>query len=64
MAYSMTLRAPSKERKPLVTRKSATVDPAEVARVAYELFQDRGGVHGYDVQDWIEAEQIVRQRQS
>lgn len=35
----------------------------EIARVAYELFERRGGAHGYDQQDWFEAEQLVRQRQ-
>ncbi|MEO6665478.1 MAG: DUF2934 domain-containing protein [Nitrospiria bacterium] len=32
------------------------------ARRAYELYQQRGEVHGYDVKDWLEAErQIVAQ---
>lgn len=34
----------------------------EIARVAYELFRQRGGVHGHDLEDWLKAEQIVRQR--
>jgi hypothetical protein len=34
----------------------------EIARVAYELFQQRGGQHGSDQQDWFEAERIVAQR--
>jgi len=35
----------------------------EVARVAYELFERRGCVHGHDLEDWLEAERIVRARQ-
>ncbi len=35
----------------------------EIARVAYELFERRGGAHGHDQQDWFEAEQLVRRRQ-
>lgn len=32
------------------------------ARRAYELYQQRGGAHGHDVEDWLEAErQIVAQ---
>jgi hypothetical protein len=34
----------------------------EVAKVAYELYQKRGGSHGFDVDDWLEAEKIVRNR--
>ena len=34
----------------------------EVAQVAYELYQRRGGTHGDDRQDWFEAERIVRTR--
>lgn len=34
----------------------------EVARVAYELFERRGCVNGFDQQDWFEAERIVAQR--
>lgn len=36
----------------------------EIARLAYELFERRGRVHGFDQQDWFEAERIVHQRQS
>lgn len=31
-----------------------------VARKAYELFAQRGYQHGYDQQDWQEAERIVK----
>ncbi len=41
-----------------------SVSIEEVARVAFELFERRGGIHGYDQQDWFEAEQIVRRRQT
>lgn len=34
----------------------------EVAKVAYELYLKRGGAHGFDVEDWMEAEKIVRAR--
>lgn len=27
-----------------------------IARRAYELFQQRGGEHGYDIDDWLQAE--------
>ena len=37
-------------------------DPQEVARVAYEFFERRGRAHGYDLEDWLEAERIVQAR--
>ncbi|MBI2496334.1 MAG: DUF2934 domain-containing protein [Candidatus Omnitrophica bacterium] len=41
---------------------SPTVKEEEVARLAYQLFEERGGAHGLDQQDWFMAERIVRQR--
>lgn len=37
---------------------------AEVAREAYALFLERGSVDGHDVEDWLRAEQLVRERRS
>ena len=34
---------------------------ARVARKAYELFEQRGREPGHDVEDWIEAERLVRE---
>jgi hypothetical protein len=34
----------------------------EIAKVAYELFESRGCVHGWDLDDWLEAERIVLAR--
>jgi len=30
-----------------------------VATKAYELWEQRGGRHGYDLEDWLDAEAIV-----
>ena len=32
-----------------------------VARKAFELFERRGGDHGHDVDDWLEAERLVKE---
>ena len=32
---------------------------ALIEKIAYELFLRRGGEHGKDVEDWLEAEKIV-----
>ena len=34
----------------------------EVAKVAYELYEKRGRVHGQDMEDWFKAEMIVKKR--
>jgi hypothetical protein len=34
----------------------------EIAKVAYDLHEKRGRVHGRDAQDWFEAEKIVLAR--
>ena len=34
----------------------------EIAKVAFELFERRGRIHGHDQQDWFEAERIARAR--
>ncbi|MBI4341058.1 MAG: DUF2934 domain-containing protein [Candidatus Omnitrophica bacterium] len=40
------------------------MDPAEVACVAYELYQQRGCQDGHDLDDWLKAEEIVRRRRA
>ncbi len=34
----------------------------EIAKVAHELYEKSGSVHGRDVQNWLEAERIVLAR--
>lgn len=52
------------ERKVAQTAQAASpaVSQEEVTQVAYELFERRGCVPGHDVEDWLEAERIVRAR--
>ena len=35
----------------------------EVARRAYEIYQSRGGEHGADFDDWLEAEKQLKGQQ-
>ena len=48
--------------KELSVPAQGAINPSEVARVAYELFERRGRVDGNDQRDWFEAERIVAQR--
>lgn len=34
----------------------------EISKVAYDLYEKRGRVHGYELQDWLEAEKIIMER--
>ena len=49
-----TPKAASKKSSP---SKESAHD--KIARVAYELYEKSGYVHGRDVEHWIEAERIV-----
>jgi hypothetical protein len=53
---------------PAPTRKSTTrgngasnsASDDDVARRAYEIYQNRGGNHGADLDDWLEAERQLK----
>ena len=53
----------ARERK--VQKKTAEFDKARlrelIACKAHELYEQRGGSPGRDLDDWLEAEQLVRQ---
>lgn len=42
--------------RPSVTAATVGLTPATIERRAYEKFVARGSVHGYDVDDWYQAE--------
>lgn len=41
---------------------NGALDYEQVARVAYDLYERRGRTDGQDFDDWVAAEQIVKQR--
>lgn len=43
---------------------AATLDRDQVAARAYEIYQERGGTDGMDLDDWLRAERELMQRQS
>lgn len=51
-----------KRGKPRASTAAVAVDPDEVARVAYDIYQQRGCQAGRELDDWLEAEGIVRRR--
>ena len=42
-----------------MTRRNTEALQEEIARRAYELYEARGYVKGFDVQDWLQAEQDI-----
>ena len=36
--------------------------PEEIAEEAYAIYQSRGGHHGRDLDDWIEAERRLKEK--
>jgi hypothetical protein len=43
-------------------RKETKAAREAVARVAYELYLRRGGEHGHDVEDWLTAELLLKEK--
>ena len=35
---------------------------SEINRRAYEIYLERGGQHGSDVSDWIDAERVINNK--
>lgn len=51
--------------RPVMNSKSSTTGDitAQIRKKAYELFEKRGRKPGHSMDDWLEAERIVRQKQ-
>ena len=68
----MPAKSASKPRVASSTRRKSTKPASfgshasydEIARRAYELYLGRGGHHGHDVDDWLQAEHELRQQAS
>src|SRR5690349_23801789 len=57
-------QAQRRQSDTLVTMSSvktpAGVSDSDIARRAYQLYEERGGGHGHDVDDWLQAERELR----
>jgi hypothetical protein len=56
--------AERKPAKPRVQKRAAktivVVDSSQIAQRAYEIFLQKGAVHGHDLEHWLAAEQELR----
>lgn len=43
------------------TRVTYVPSEAEIQQRAYQIFLNRGGEHGHDLDDWLQAERELRQ---
>jgi hypothetical protein len=45
------------------TARMYRIGQKEIAQRAYDLYETRGRVHGYDVDDWLQAEwELIEER--
>jgi hypothetical protein len=44
------------------TTPGIRVSQDDISMCAYYLYQKRGGEHGHDAEDWVEAERRIAQR--
>jgi hypothetical protein len=56
---SQSMHDPARGDRPGVNDASGATDDA-IAQRAYELYQARGGTHGADMDDWLQAERDLR----
>jgi len=56
-------RAPKKPIKQNGNGVNGHIPSSEVAKKAYDLYLSRGGGHGADFDDWIEAEKQLKESQ-
>ncbi|HEX2715182.1 MAG TPA: DUF2934 domain-containing protein [Candidatus Acidoferrales bacterium] len=60
-----------KVRKPRKTKQAESPSygngfptPEEIGRRAYEIYLQRGGEPGHEVEDWLQAERELREQQA
>jgi hypothetical protein len=52
----------AKKRRNEPTHNESNPDPQEIARRAYELYQERRCDPGHDFEDWLRAERELKER--
>ena len=57
-------KQPRRKRAPVSKRPLIASEPTqeEIERRAYELCLARGGAHGHDLDDWLQAERELREQ--
>ena len=53
---------PKKTAPSTTDRTANTTTQAEIERLAYQFFVERGYEHGHQDEDWLRAESIIKNR--
>ena len=59
-AFNPALAATEPEAQTTVTAAGVHSEDGDIARRAYELYEQRGGEHGHAWDDWFQAERELR----
>lgn len=62
MAKIATVAAKSTTKKTTTTSGANESAQDQIAKLAYQFYVERGCLHGYDRQDWLRAEAIVKNK--
>jgi hypothetical protein len=55
------MSTPRRRRKDAVENLAIEPTHQDIARRAYQLYEERGGEHGRDLEDWFQAERELQQ---
>ncbi len=50
------------QTRPVAINENVDVEE-EIRQRAYELFESRGGAEGHELQDWLQAEEEIRNKE-
>ena len=64
MAKIASMAKKSGDTKSYGASGRASSENQEIERLAYQFFVERSYQHGYDKEDWLRAEAIVKSRRS
>ena len=57
---STVVTMPTADSNVLAENQSGNLPDHDIARRAFELYCERGCQHGYDIEDWFQAERELR----
>jgi len=62
-SIGMTRKYKALKASPVGVRRNGEPSPTddEIGRRAYEIFLERGSVHGHDLDDWLQAEHELKE---
>lgn len=62
-SIEMTRENKAPKASPVMGGENGPPTPADIGRRAFEIFLERGGVHGHDLDDWLQAEHELKEEE-